>query len=627
LKRPQSRRDVLVSRESFALRDGPNIELDAAGFLHPRTARSTQTGFTRYVEITHVASSERGIWIATEDDLIVVPGARFEEADAPARLRAALLQRIANLAGGEESLERMAALEAVGADEGTPHAVRALAILCGVAFVLEFLFHPEVVFVGEFSPRLAEAGEIWRIATGNLLHGNLMHLVANLFGLLVLGRIVERDLGSVRTLGVMGVSAASAMLLSGFLADSEVVGVSGVVLGLGGALVWVELFHRNEQPAWWRFPRGLRHLLLFGLVFDMLLGFTVPFIAGAAHMGGLLGGAAATAWFTRNGLRAPLNAPARVLAVGVVALTVGSIVWAGGELYAGNYVARHIAQLTELPDVSADELNKVAWLTAIDDDATRIELQAALLLAERAVLETNREHPTVLDTQAEVLFHLGRPLDAIRAWRRRLSACRRSRWTSSCRTCSRSDLVAVVRDHDVAVETSRDDARDLKIEDGRGPESHEHQRLDAELLRQRSDVAERSVELGIRGEFRIRDFDAGLLRLFGVRSVGGRSHQSLRALGEGRDARVVPGQWGDHESTPAGVEAPGERGQRAADQHAAAHAESCVLAIHVLGHLDWVEVRGVERQAAHFGTCLKARCVGRLQPGAECRSARRTVHA
>jgi membrane associated rhomboid family serine protease len=281
------------------------------------------------------------------------------------------------------------------------------------AFVAEFFFHPEVLFVGEFSPRLALAGEIWRVATGNLLHGNLVHIGANLFGLFVLGRIVERDLGSVRTLCVMGVSAVSAMLLSGLMADHEVVGVSGVVLGLGGSLVWVESFHRSEQPAWWRFPRGMRQMLFVGLAADLVLGFTVTFIAGAAHLGGLLGGAAATAWLTHNGLRRPLAALPRALAVSVVALTVGSVVWAGGELAGGGYVARHIARLAELPGVSLAELNKVAWLTAIDPDSTRTELLSALHLAERAVHETGQQEASVLDTLAEVQFYLGRPLDAV----------------------------------------------------------------------------------------------------------------------------------------------------------------------------------------------------------------------
>ena len=64
-----------------------------------------------------------------------------------------------------------------------------------------------------------------------------------------------------------------------------------------------------------------------------------------------------------------------------------------------NPIAR---RLTELPGISVDELNKVAWLTAIDADATREELLAALHLAERAVHETAEQEASVFDTLAEV---------------------------------------------------------------------------------------------------------------------------------------------------------------------------------------------------------------------------------
>ena len=70
----------------FPLRSGPDIELDAAGFVHPGTASSRQAGFTRYRDVTHVAASERGVWIASEDDLLVVPREHFEQPDDATRL-------------------------------------------------------------------------------------------------------------------------------------------------------------------------------------------------------------------------------------------------------------------------------------------------------------------------------------------------------------------------------------------------------------------------------------------------------------------------------------------------------------------------------------------------------------
>ena len=55
----------------------------------------------------------------------------------------------------------------------------------------------------------------------------------------------------------------------------------------------------------------------------------------------------------------------------------------------GDYVVRHAARLAELPGVAPEDLNNHAWFIAIDPDSTHEQLEAALLLAERAVTETD----------------------------------------------------------------------------------------------------------------------------------------------------------------------------------------------------------------------------------------------
>jgi tetratricopeptide (TPR) repeat protein len=81
---------------------------------------------------------------------------------------------------------------------------------------------------------------------------------------------------------------------------------------------------------------------------------------------------------------------------------------AAGELADGqSFMARHAQRLAYLPGISPFELNDRAWYIAISSDSTPEELEAALLLAERAVFETERAVPGVLDTLAEVLFLLG----------------------------------------------------------------------------------------------------------------------------------------------------------------------------------------------------------------------------
>jgi len=270
--------------------------------------------------------------------------------------------------------------------------------------------------VGNFTTHFFRAGDTWRVITANLIHaapGFPIHLGLNMLALVILGALVERPLGAVRTITIMGVSGVAAMLATGVTHSVPVVGASGIVFGLVGAAVWLEFAWADRLPAWWRYPR--RSLLIL-LAVNGLLGFLVPFISGTAHLGGFLGGLATAALLT-GGDRG-LGAPSRLVwasSATVVALTFLAIGSAGFELARpGDYAARHAARMATMPDISADELNETAWLIAISPDPSRELVEAALLLAERAVADTKREDPNILDTLAEVQFQLGWYDEALR---------------------------------------------------------------------------------------------------------------------------------------------------------------------------------------------------------------------
>jgi hypothetical protein len=94
--------------------------------------------------------------------------------------------------------------------------------------------------------------------------------------------------------------------------------------------------------------------------------------------------------------------------------TVFSVATAGMDVFTdGNAAARYAARKSRLPGISPLELNDYAWMIATAPEVTQDELEAALSLAERAVAETGRSEPTILDTLAEVQFGLGRDADAI----------------------------------------------------------------------------------------------------------------------------------------------------------------------------------------------------------------------
>lgn len=136
-----------------------------------------------------------------------------------------------------------------------------------------------------FGP-LTKGGEWWRLLTSTFLHGGLMHLLANMYGLLFVGIFLEPLLGRTKYL--------IAYLLTGILAsgasiwwyDAMVsVGASGAIFGLYG--IFLALLLTKIFP-----PDFAKTFLISTAVFvgfNLLMGLTGG-IDNAAHIGGLVSG-------------------------------------------------------------------------------------------------------------------------------------------------------------------------------------------------------------------------------------------------------------------------------------------------------------------------------------------------
>lgn len=131
--------------------------------------------------------------------------------------------------------------------------------------------------------------------TSTFVHYGLPHLLFNVYALLVFGRFVESFYGRGRMLAIW----IAATLTSGLgvaamtVGGQTLVGASGAIFGLGGALVSAVALREDLRKS----RRGREELRLFGVlvalqfVFDRL----VPGVSGTAHVAGLLGGALAGA--------------------------------------------------------------------------------------------------------------------------------------------------------------------------------------------------------------------------------------------------------------------------------------------------------------------------------------------
>jgi membrane associated rhomboid family serine protease len=387
------------------------VTLDERGIHHPRAPRSHSFAFTPYAEITHLAASPRAIWIGAKRSVYVLPRRLFADEQASDILLQCVLSRIEESPQGTAQLERMAALDEVAQVERSCRATWGLTFACLVVFAFQLVVGDNVEDAGFFNAAVLRDGDWWRAITNHFLHafpGVPIHLALNLLGLIAFGTLTERPLGTAGTLVVMGLSAIGATLGSHLADYPRVVGVSGIVFGLIGAVTWLELRRGDGLPAWWRVPRGA---LLFMLVASAALSL-LPFIAGTAHLGGALGGALGAAWVGRGvTLGAAGPSPGWMRATATVVVGVGAAGLAVGltppVVDPRSYVTSRLEQLARLPDATVFDLNERAWYVAIDPEATREQLEAALQLAERAVAESERGEPNVLDTLAELQFLLG----------------------------------------------------------------------------------------------------------------------------------------------------------------------------------------------------------------------------
>lgn len=159
-------------------------------------------------------------------------------------------------------------------------AVALVQFLLGVRFLLDPA-HSTIAAAGIVKPAI-RAGEWWRLLTGTLLHGNVMHFVFNIIALFVLSKIVEVTFHRayvpiVFVLAALGGSLASLALLP----DTTSVGASGGIMGLLGFVLVLAWAQRRS------FPRSLQRSLLISVVYIVLAGLLASqAIDNPAHLGG-----------------------------------------------------------------------------------------------------------------------------------------------------------------------------------------------------------------------------------------------------------------------------------------------------------------------------------------------------
>jgi membrane associated rhomboid family serine protease len=133
---------------------------------------------------------------------------------------------------------------------------------------------------------LTTNGEWWRLVTSTFLHGGIMHLLANMYGLLFVGIFLEPRLGKTKYAIIYLVTGILASITSLWWHKATVsVGASGAIFGLYG--VFLALLATRIFPK--AFSKAMLVSTLIFIGYNLLMGFAGG-IDNAAHMGGLISG-------------------------------------------------------------------------------------------------------------------------------------------------------------------------------------------------------------------------------------------------------------------------------------------------------------------------------------------------
>jgi len=127
-------------------------------------------------------------------------------------------------------------------------------------------------------------GQWWRIFTSAFLHGSEIHILFNMIALWQVGSFIETIYGTPRMAFIYLFSAlGSGVAVTYFTPNDVTIGASGAIFGLFAALGVAGL--RMGETG-----RTILKQTIGIIVINLIIGFTLPNISNAGHIGGLVFG-------------------------------------------------------------------------------------------------------------------------------------------------------------------------------------------------------------------------------------------------------------------------------------------------------------------------------------------------
>ncbi len=152
-----------------------------------------------------------------------------------------------------------------------------------IFITFNFAIKPDYfLLLAQINDRVINHYELWRLITAMFLHGDILHIFSNMFGLLLFGAFLETYFTKISYLLVYFISGLIGNIFSLILLplDTISLGASGCIFGLIGAAIIIIAIHKDKS------------LLILGMVYVLLfiISSFSPGINYFAHIFGLLGG-------------------------------------------------------------------------------------------------------------------------------------------------------------------------------------------------------------------------------------------------------------------------------------------------------------------------------------------------
>lgn len=217
----------------------------------------------------------------------------------------------------------------------------------GMSFSVLALFPAEVLIAygAKLNVLINEQHQWWRLVTPMFVHVNLLHLMVNMYSLLVVGPYVEKLYGSAKFVvfwvlsGIAGLVASYLTVvdpptplgaLGRFLLkleDGPSAGASGALFGMVGVLFVFGIKFRHELPE--GFKRAFGTGLLPMIMLNLFIGYIGRgIIDNAAHLGGFACGALLTLFvdYRRPGERSGIATMWQILQIAMIGIVVVSFI-------------------------------------------------------------------------------------------------------------------------------------------------------------------------------------------------------------------------------------------------------------------------------------------------------------